>query len=71
MTMNNFDSYLITVLEKSIEKHGPDKPLTLSHFLGLVKLAQKKAIEHSEREDKFLDDTYNEVMADAYRYGRY
>ena len=42
--MQNFDSYLIAVLEKSIEKHGAEKPLTLSHFLNLVKLAQKKAI---------------------------
>lgn len=67
--MRNFDSYLIAVLEKSIEKHGAEKPLTLSHFLNLVKLAQKMAIEAAEKNDRFLDEAYNETMADAYRYG--
>ena len=67
--MRNFDSYLIAVLENSIKKHGADKPLTLSHFLGLVKLAQKKAIEAADKCDRELDEIYNETMADAYRYG--
>jgi len=67
--MKNFDSYLIAVLEKSIEKHGPDKPLTLSHLLNLVKLAQKTAIDAAEENDHFLDQAYNETMMDAYKYG--
>lgn len=32
---------IIKILEKSIEKHGADKPVTLGHLLGIIKLAQK------------------------------
>lgn len=67
--MKNFDSHLIYVLEKSIEKHGAEKPLTLSHFLNLVKLAQKTAIDAAEQNDRLLDQAYSEVMMDSYRYG--
>lgn len=32
---------IIKILEKSIEKHGADKPVTLGHLLGIIKLAKK------------------------------
>jgi hypothetical protein len=68
--MTNFDSNLIAMLEYSIQKHGADKPVTLSHLLNIVKMAQKMSISQAEEYDRQLDQAYNETMADAYRYGK-
>jgi len=39
---------LIEVLEASVEKHGPDKPVTLGHLLNLLKYAEKKQDEFED-----------------------
>jgi hypothetical protein len=42
---------LIKVLEKSVENHGSNHPLTLGHLLNILKMTQKMD-EHED--DRFL-----------------
>lgn len=65
---DDFQDYLITVLERSIEKHGPDKPLTLSHLLNIVKMARDIKQMKDDDNAAFLDEVRNEVFQDQYRY---
>lgn len=39
---------LIKIVEVSVAKNGPDKPLTLSHFLNILKMAEKQEFEEQE-----------------------
>ena len=39
---------LIEVIEKSIEKNGADKVLTLGHLLNILKLVERKKDEEEE-----------------------
>jgi len=45
---------LIEILEHSVKKNGPDKPVTLGHLLNLIKLANKE----SEKEDVYPYDPH-------------
>lgn len=42
---------LIEIVEHSVKKNGSDKPLTLGHFLNLLKLANKKIQQEQEKDD--------------------
>ena len=66
---DNFHDYLISVLEHSIQKHGPDKPLTLSHLLGIVKMARDIKEMQDDDAEAFLEQVRNEVFQDQHRYG--
>lgn len=66
---DDFQDYLIAVLERSIEKNGPDKPLTLSHLLNIVKMARDIKQMKDDDNGAFLDEVRNEVFQDQYRYG--
>lgn len=68
--MDNIEDYLIEVLEKSIAKHGPDKPITLSHLFGIIKMARDIKQMKDDDNSNFLDEVRNEVFQDEYRYGR-
>lgn len=48
---------LIELVEHSVKKNGNDKPLTLGHFLNLLKLADKK-IQQEEDNDYGTYDPY-------------
>jgi hypothetical protein len=68
--MDNIEDYLIEVLQKSIEKHGPDKPITLSHLLNIIKMAREIKAMKDDDAESFLDEIRNEVFQDQYRYGQ-
>ena len=55
---------LIQMLTASGEKHGFDKPLTISHLLNILKFAQKVEYKKAEEEDRLLDEAYMEILAD-------
>lgn len=48
--MIEWEVYFREVLEASVTKHGPDKPLTLGHLLNIIKLADKQESEARERD---------------------
>lgn len=50
---------LIKILELSVTKNGPDKPVTLGHLLNIVKLAAKEKSRNIEAEERRLDGLYN------------
>lgn len=52
---DKFEIFL-EVLEKSIEKHGANKTLTLGHLLNLAKLASTIGDKRQERFEKLMDD---------------
>lgn len=53
---------LIKVLEKSIEKNGADKALTIGHLLGIIKLANS-IDEKIEMDDfKFMEQVDQEYF---------
>lgn len=41
---------LIKLMEVSVKRNGKDTPLTLGHFLNILKLAQRKLQEESDEE---------------------
>jgi len=69
MQQDDFHDYLIAVLERSIEKNGPDKPLTLSHLLNIVKMARDIKAMKDDDIGNVLDEIREEVFQDQYRYG--
>jgi len=48
---------LITILEKSVEKNGKDKVLTIGHLLNIVKMVERNLYEDDIMQD-FLDDQF-------------
>lgn len=70
MQQEDFHDYLIAVLERSIEKNGPDKPLTLLHLLNIVKMAKEIKVMKDDDNEAFLDQVRNEVFQDEHRYGK-
>lgn len=51
---DKFDLF-IEILEKSVERHGANKTLTLGHLLNLAKIASKTIDERNEEHQRFLD----------------
>lgn len=45
---------LLKVLQISISKHGPDKPVTLKHLSNLIALAMRIDSAAKEEEEEFL-----------------
>ncbi len=55
---------LIEVLERSVKKNGPDKPLTIGHLLNLLKMAKREEERKQEERDQMLDMVYAEMQVD-------
>lgn len=54
------------ILEQSVIKHGPDKPITTGHMLNIVKLANRMANEVGEQQEIFHSRLAFEIeQADA------
>lgn len=51
---------LIEIIEASVAKHGPDKPLTLGHLLNLLKQVEGEYDKDFEREDDTLLDEFGD-----------
>lgn len=49
--------YIIQILEKSVEKHGADKPLTIGHLLNILKMADRQ-MEQEEGSYPSQDEMY-------------
>jgi len=67
--MTEFDVF-IGVLEKSIEKNGETKPLTLGHAMNIAKLSKKLYIKYkdadNERQMKIWDEASNDLRDNQY-----
>lgn len=52
---------LLKILDKSIEKNGADKPVTLSHLKNIVKLSIKLDKQCSEATERLLSEAQIEA----------
>ncbi len=55
---------ILKILEASLIKNG-DKPLTISHFINIIKMAKRQ----SEQEEQFIDELELQGEYDAECYG--
>ncbi len=52
---------LIQVLQKSVDKHGLNEPVTLGHLLNIVKLVHKLELAEEERKEEDHEDALNSL----------
>lgn len=57
-------STLIEIIERSVQKNGADKVLTLGHLLNILKLVEKKRDEEEEFYDAMesFDDDWGDSV---------
>lgn len=60
---------LIIVLEKSVEKNGADKPVTLGHLLNIAKMANRLQENEENRIERNEQEALNEMFDDMHKYG--
>jgi hypothetical protein len=46
---------LIHILDTSIKRHGPDKPVTLAHLRNIIAMAARNREAQVERQEEALD----------------
>lgn len=51
---------LLAILDRSIERNGPDKPLTLSHLRNLIQMAANKEEAGTEEYERFQRELEDE-----------
>ena len=56
---------LIPILEKSIEKHGKDHPITLGHLLNILKMARRI----DDMKDENLNAALDKILTESRAYG--
>lgn len=54
--------YLIKTTEISVKKNGADKPLTIGHFLNILKLADQWEMNECMKTEDFLKQLFNEHL---------
>lgn len=59
--MNDQLRILTTILQISVNKHGPDVPVTLGHLLNICRLAQKYETKVSAHEEAEYVRLRNEI----------
>ena len=56
---------LIQIMEISVQRNGADKPMTLGHFLNILKMVNRR----QEAADFNLQKSLDEIFNDQHRYG--
>jgi hypothetical protein len=51
---------LVDIMEESVRRNGKDKPLTLGHFLNILRMAQRTRESASESPDIFLSGSFGD-----------
>lgn len=64
--MSSEARYLVEVLQQSVAKNGPNKPVTLSHLLNIVQMAERLRISEEELEEKAREQAGNEARTNLY-----
>ncbi len=67
--MGNEFNVFIRVLEKSVEKYGPDKTLTLGHLSNIAKLAKKIHNDKLDLDERRMQAGLDEIWNDMHKYG--
>lgn len=63
-----FSAFFLNVLQMGVKKHGKDKPLTLGHLLGIVKLAMKLHRKHNAMVDRLEAEEHAKLLEESSNY---